>query len=130
MINHKVLIIEDDPNSLKLLQDFLNVKGFQTSYAKDGLTAVEYVKKEKYDIILLDLRLPGQNGYITAEKIRETKYGKNTPILVTTAFSDEQNKLRAYKAGANFIINKPINTRELYYIITNLLQQQNERHDF
>ncbi len=124
MTQYKLLVVEDDPNSALLLKDFFTLKGFITHHVKDGLTAVSKIEAEKYDIIILDLRLPGQNGFVTAEKIRQTPIGMQLPIIVLTAFADSQNRLRAYQAGANFVLSKPVNIKELHYIVNNLLNVQ------
>jgi len=124
MIQHKILIVEDDPNSALLVQDFLTLKGFTTEHVKDGLTAVEKIEAAGYCMVILDLRLPGQNGFVTAEKIRQTAAGVSLPIIVLTAFADTQNKLRAYQSGVNFVLAKPVNIKELYHIVNNLLQLQ------
>lgn len=124
MIRHKILIVEDDPNSALLIKDFLTLKGFTTDHVLDGLTAVEKIEPGDYAMVILDLRLPGQNGFVTAEKIRQTSAGISLPIIVLTAFADTQNKLRAYQSGVNFVLSKPVDIKELYHIVNNLIQLQ------
>lgn len=121
MENKRILIVEDDENSALLLKDFFSIKGFTTSHVKDGITAIDIIKSENFHIIILDLRLPGQNGFVTVEKARQLPGGAKLPIIILTAFADSQNKLRAYQAGANFVLSKPVNIKELYHIIKNLL---------
>lgn len=121
MKDKKILIVEDDDNSALLLKDFFHIKGFVTEHVKDGITAVAKVEAGDIQAIILDLRLPGQNGFVTAEKIRQTPGGTRIPIIVLTAFADSQNKLRAYQAGANYVLAKPVNIKELFNIINNLL---------
>lgn len=122
MRKNRLLLIEDDDNSAKLLLDLLENRDFAIDHVRDGVTAVARVEAAAYDIVILDLRLPGQNGFITAEKIRQTPNGQRTPIIVTTAFADPQYKLRAYQSGANIVLSKPLNIRELLYIVTNQLR--------
>ena len=124
MSHPKILIVEDDPNSALLVKDFLTLKGFNIDHVTDGLSAVETVEATVYSIVILDLRLPGQNGFVTAEKIRQIPSGASVPIIVLTAFADTQNKLRAYQAGVNFVLPKPVNIKELYYVVNNLIQLQ------
>lgn len=118
----KILLVEDDPNSALLVKDFLTLKGFAIDHVKDGITAVERIEDAYYNLVILDLRLPGQNGFVTAEKIRQSAAGASLPIVVLTAFADTQNKLRAYHCGANFVLPKPVNIKELYYIVKNLIE--------
>ncbi len=124
MHQQNILIVEDDPNSALLVKDFLTLKGFATDHVKDGLTAVAKIDTADYCLIILDLRLPGQNGFVTAEKLRQSSAGAFIPIIVLTAFADIPNKLRAYQSGANFVLSKPVNIKELYYIVDNLLKLQ------
>lgn len=123
----KVLIIEDDPNSAKLISDFLKVHGYYIVCVTNGKTALQEVAKEAFDIILLDLRLPGQNGFMVAEHLRQSSFAAPLPIIVISAYTDKQNKLRAYQAGVNYFLSKPINTRELLMIVKNLIQQEREK---
>lgn len=124
MIHPKILIVEDDPNSALLVKDFLTLQGFAIEHVKDGLSAVEKIVTEAFSLVILDLRLPGQNGFVTAEKIRQTTNGAVLPIIVLTAFADTQNKLRAYQAGANLVLAKPVDIKELYHIVNNFIQLQ------
>jgi DNA-binding response OmpR family regulator len=120
----KILIVEDDPNSALLVKDFLTLKGFDIDHVTDGLSAVSKIEANAFSIVILDLRLPGQNGFVTAEKIRQLPVGASVPIIVLTAFADTQNKLRAYQSGVNFVLPKPVNIKELYYVVNNLVQLQ------
>jgi DNA-binding response OmpR family regulator len=121
MEDKRILIVEDDENSALLLKDFFRINGFVADHVKDGITAVSKIETGEFHAIILDLRLPGQNGFVTAEKIRQTAGGTRIPIIVLTAFADSQNKLRAYQAGANYVLAKPVNIKELFHIIKNLL---------
>jgi DNA-binding response OmpR family regulator len=118
---NSILLAEDDYNSALLLKDFFSLKGFAVDHVKDGLSAVSSIMEKPYDIVLLDLRLPGQNGFVTTEKIRQTPQGARVPIIVQTAFADAQNKLRAYQSGINLVIAKPVDIKELFHIVNNLL---------
>jgi DNA-binding response OmpR family regulator len=118
---NRILIVEDDDNSALLLKDYFGIKGLFTDHVKDGITAIHKIGAEEFHAVILDLRLPGHNGFVTAEKIRQTAGGKRIPIIVLTAFADNQNKLRAYQAGANYVLPKPVNIKELFHIINNLL---------
>ncbi len=117
----KVLLVEDEYNSRKLIVDYLSACGFEVEAVDDGLSAIEKIDEHQYDIMILDLRLPGQNGFVVAEQTRRTKNGAELPIVVTSAFTDQANKLKAYQAGANFFLNKPIDLRELKMIVQNIV---------
>ncbi|MDR1069994.1 MAG: response regulator [Gracilibacteraceae bacterium] len=114
-----ILVIEDDRNSRLLLTDFLSAHGWRISAAEDGLTAIELAKKEKFDAVILDLRLPGENGLVVARRLRSRAETAGTPIIVTSAFVDQANKMKAYQAGANFFLGKPVDLEELLHIVQN-----------
>lgn len=119
-----ILLAEDDLYSAKLVNDFLSIHGYHVFCFQDGLSVLEEIQNLKVDLALLDLRLPGKNGFLIAEFLRNNPLFTSLPIIITSAFTDQQNKIRAYEAGANYFISKPINTKELYFIIKNLLNQQ------
>ncbi len=119
MHQQNILIVEDDPNSALLVKDFLTLKGFATDHVKDGLTAVAKIDTADYCLIILDLRLPGQNGFVTAEKLRQSSAGAFIPIIVLTAFADIQTTA-SLSVRRQFVLSKPVNIKELYYIVDNL----------
>ncbi|MDR1605389.1 MAG: response regulator [Gracilibacteraceae bacterium] len=114
-----ILVIEDDRNSRLLIVDFLSAHGWRITEAEDGLTALSLARQEKFDIIVLDLRLPGQNGLVVARQLRQTEETAQVPIIVTSAFVDKANKMKAYQAGANFFLGKPVDLQELLLIVQN-----------
>lgn len=116
-----VLLAEDDSNSSKLIVDYLSAYGCTVHAVYDGLSAIEQINSSDFDIMILDLRLPGQNGFVTAEQTRRIKNSNELPIIVTSAFTDQANKLKAYQAGANFFLGKPIDLVELRMIIKNII---------
>lgn len=119
--NGSILVVEDDPNSSKLLFDLLTAHGYTVTCEITGLAAEQRIKQEKADIVLLDLRLPEQNGFMVAQYIRQNPDTKDIPIIVLSAFCDRQNKLRAYQSGVNFMLSKPFDSSELLMVINNLL---------
>ncbi|MDQ7092854.1 response regulator [Desulfosporosinus sp. PR] len=122
-----ILVVEDDPNSSKLLFDLLTAHGYTVICEITGLAAEQRINQEKADIVLLDLRLPEQNGFMVAQYIRQNPDTKHIPIIVLSAFYDRQNKLRAYQSGVNFMLSKPFDSSELLMIINNLfLIQENK----
>lgn len=116
-----ILLIEDDANSARLVSDYLKANSLNIDCINSGLNILTIIENNKYDLVILDLRIPGQNGFMVAENIRKSPKGVSLPIIVVSAFADEHNKLRAYKAGVNFFLSKPVNNYELLYIVRNLL---------
>lgn len=105
-----ILIIEDDISIAEIERDFLEIEGFQTFIAEDGNTGLKEALSGKYDLILLDIMLPGLDGYDICRKIR----GKTAvPILMVTAKTEEVDKLRGLGIGADDFIEKPFSPTEL-----------------
>ena len=106
----RILIIEDDENILRLEKDYLEANGFETDTAPDGVTGLRFVLDGSYSLVLLDIMLPGLNGFEVCKKIREEK---NIPILLVSAKKDEPDKINGLGFGADDYIVKPFSPSEL-----------------
>ena len=118
----KILIIEDEKvlaDSLKLM---LTSKGFETDAVYDGESGEQYAMLNIYDLIILDIMLPKQNGYQVAKHIREKRNA--APILMLTARSDIEDKVAGLNAGADYYLTKPFDARELLACVNALLRRQ------
>jgi CheY-like chemotaxis protein len=109
----KILIIEDDPVSLKLTSEVLQTGGHVIMLAASADQAIRSLNAVKPDVILLDLRLPGIKGIGVARQCREDSATHNIPIIAVTAFSSDYGQADALGAGCDAYIIKPINTRTL-----------------
>jgi len=109
-MQRKILIVDDEKNIVDILRFNLQREGYQTIEAYDGITAVEMALSEDPDLILLDIMLPGMDGFDVCKKIRQKK---NTPILMLTAREDEIDKILGLELGADDYITKPFSTREI-----------------
>lgn len=106
----RILIIEDDENILRLEKDYLEANGFETDTAPDGVTGLRFALDGDYSLVLLDIMLPGLNGFEVCKKIREEK---NIPILLVSAKKDESDKINGLGFGADDYIVKPFSPSEL-----------------
>lgn len=120
----KILIIEDEPNIIELVGYNLKNSGYDYISAEDGLMGITLVHKEKPDLILLDLMLPGKNGHEICRELREE--GNKTPIIMLTAKSDEVDKILGLEFGADDYITKPFSVRELMARIKAVLRRYEE----
>ena len=122
-----ILIIEDE----KLLADSLKVlledKGFTVDAVYDGETGAAYAELGIYDLLILDVMMPGMDGYQVARQVRAKRFG--TPILMLTAKSDILDRVEGLNAGADYYLTKPFDTRELLACINALLRRQGEQVD-
>ena len=109
-MREKILIVEDEEEIAMLEQDYLEINGFQTRIESDGEQAVELALTGEFDLILLDLMLPGKNGYEVCREIREEV---DIPILMVTARTESVDKIRGLGLGADDYIAKPFDPAEL-----------------
>lgn len=106
----RVLIIEDDQSIAELERDYLEINGFAVEIAEDGTTGLDMVMRKEYDLVLLDLMLPGVDGYTLCKKIRETK---EIPVIMVTAKTADIDKIRGLGLGADDYMTKPFSPQEL-----------------
>lgn len=100
----KILIIEDDEAIAAIERDYLEIDGFQVEIAADGITGLNRGLSGEFDLILLDLMLPGMDGFAVCRKLRESL---NIPILMVTARQEDIDKIRGLGLGADDYIEKP-----------------------
>ncbi len=124
----KILIIEDEPNIRELVLYNLQANGYDGIEAEDGIMGITMVHTEKPDLILLDIMLPGKNGYDICKELRSE--GNNTPIIMLTAKTEEIDKVLGLEFGADDYISKPFGIRELMARIKAVLRRyENVVHD-
>jgi two-component system alkaline phosphatase synthesis response regulator PhoP len=117
----KILVIEDDPAILTGLEASLEEEHYEVSSSSDGQEGYEKAKIEYFDLIILDLMLPGKNGMDVCKDLR--KEGVSTPILMLTSKIDEIDKVLGFELGADDYVTKPFSVRELLARIKALLKR-------
>nr|WP_253938363.1 response regulator transcription factor [Hahella sp. HN01] len=108
----RVLIVEDHRSLAENLFEFLGEERYSLDFAADGLTALHLLATQHYDVIVLDVMLPGVNGFTLCRRIR-TDLGKKTPIILVTARDSIEDKTEGFNSGADDYLVKPFNMREL-----------------
>lgn len=103
-MSKRILIVEDEESIADLERDYLELSGFQVEVANDGETGLNKAMKEEFDLIILDLMLPGVDGF---EICREVRNQKNTPIIMVSAKKDDIDKIRGLGLGADDYMTKP-----------------------
>ena len=106
----KILIIEDEQAIAELEKDYLELSGFDVEVANDGEIGLQKSLEESYDLIILDLMLPGMDGFEICRRVREKK---NTPIIMVSAKKDDIDKIRGLGLGADDYMTKPFSPSEL-----------------
>ena len=104
-----ILYIEDNEQNLYLVTFLLNAKGYRVLQARDGREGIEMAGLHRPDLILLDIQLPGMDGYATAKHLRSNQAVADTPIVALTSYAMAGDREKAFEAGCTGYIEKPIN---------------------
>ena len=123
----KVLIIEAEKLLAQSLKALLEARGFQVETVYDGETGAQYAEMDIYDLLILDVMMPGLNGFEVAKQVRSKRC--SVPILMLTARSDVEDRIAGLNAGADYYLTKPFDTRELIACINALLRRQGGQVD-
>jgi len=107
-----ILLVEDNNNLALNVTEYLESKGYLIDYAADGTIAFNLVLAQTYDVILLDIMLPGMDGFSLCKKLRD-KNGISTPVIMLTAKDTEEDKLKGFGVGADDYLVKPFSLPEL-----------------
>src|SRR6187549_1280038 len=117
----KILLVEDDKSMRFMLQDNLEMAGYAVSAFADGQVAINAFMKEPFDLCLLDVMLPGKDGFSLAQEIR--KLNMAVPIVFLTAKSMKEDRILGFKIGADDYITKPFSIEELLLRIESILKR-------
>ncbi|MFZ5603841.1 MAG: response regulator transcription factor, partial [Pseudomonadota bacterium] len=120
--NARLLLVEDHRALAETILDFLQTVGFETDYAADGLTGLHLACHHHYDLIVLDVMLPGLNGFELCARLRNEK-AITTPVLMLTARDQLQDKLEGFQHGADDYLVKPFDLPELVARLVALLRR-------
>jgi putative two-component system response regulator len=124
-----VLAVDDNEQNLQLLEEYLWSWGYDVVLARDGREAVELYPRHNPSIIVLDVMMPNMDGYEACRLIKGSPAGRTIPILMLTALTGTDDKIRALEAGADDFLNKPINRDELRTRIRSLIRIRNLRKE-
>jgi two-component system cell cycle response regulator len=119
-----VLLVEDNASDAKLISSYLNGQPYRVAAVSSGEEALLLAERKKVDIVLLDIMLPGMNGFEVCKSLRNMEQTRNVQIVIITCLNDLENKLRGIEFGADDFLVKPINCRELTGRINILLKKK------
>ncbi len=112
-ISPTILIVDDNSNNVKIIAITLRAFNYKLVIATNGQSAIEMVEKTRPDLVLMDVMMPGMDGYETCEKIKAKKDNENIPVIFLTALSEKANIIRGFEVGGVDYITKPFNKEEL-----------------
>ncbi|MBA4310525.1 MAG: DNA-binding response regulator [Chlorobiaceae bacterium] len=121
-IGKKILLVEDEESLAIGLEFNLSDEGFVVEWAKDGRKALEFIEKNEYDLIILDIMLPYFNGFQIVEKLRLLY--PQTPVLMLTARASTQDKIKGLELGADDYLTKPFHLKELLLRVKGMLKRK------
>ncbi|MBM4024606.1 MAG: response regulator [Planctomycetes bacterium] len=117
-----ILVVDDDPQNLELVQAYLEDIECRTEAARDGLEALELVAREKPDLILLDVMMPKMSGFEVCRRLKEDPQTSTIPIIMVTALNEFGDIERGIDSGTDDFVSKPINKLELLTRIRTMLK--------
>ena len=117
----KILIVDDEPDLLEMVQISLETEGYECIVAYDGFRALDRARKEKPDLIILDVMLPGLNGYKVCRLLKFDEQYKHIPIIMLTAEAQEKDRLTGEETGADYYMTKPFEADKLIAKVSEFL---------
>jgi len=122
MKKYRILVVDDEEIMRSSLSDWLKENGYEAMAVEDGYKAIEQVKREDYDLAIVDLKMPGMDGIETMKKINKIK--SDLPVIIITAYATIETAVLAMKEGAADYIVKPFNPEEINLLINKILEHQ------
>jgi DNA-binding response OmpR family regulator len=123
-IAKKILVVEDDPSFQRYLDFLFNKEGYQVILASNGLEGLRKARQESPDLLILDVMLPGLDGFEVCHRLREEPTTAKLPILMLSAKGQDADKISAERVGANIFLVKPVDRKILLDTVTQLLGGQ------
>lgn len=123
-MKEKILIVEDNPLNMRLIEMTLRPKGYRLLGATDGEKALDMAIRENPDLIIMDISLPKVSGLEVTKRLRQMPAFDHIPIIAVTAHAMKGDEAKIIDAGCDAYLPKPINTRQLPVVITELLLQR------
>jgi two-component system sensor histidine kinase/response regulator len=108
-----ILIVDDNPQNLQVLANLLQEEHYEIEFAINGESTLEWLQNKQFDIILLDINMPGMNGFEVCKRIRSDKETQDIPIIFLSAEAERESILKGFEVGAQDFVIKPFDSREL-----------------
>jgi CheY-like chemotaxis protein len=109
----RILFVDDLPDTRDVFRLAFGIQGHNTRLASNGREAVDAVGEESFDAIIMDVEMPEMNGFEAVKNIRQLEFGRSVPIIMFTAYGDNEAQEKAAESGADLLLHKPILPQEL-----------------
>jgi len=119
-----VLVVDDDEDNIRIVSSILLARGFEVRLARDGRSALESIRQQRPDLVLLDVLMPGLDGMQVLDHIRANPQSSSVPVIMLTAKTTDQDLLDGYRSGASYYVTKPFTSRQLLYAIALVLGRE------
>jgi CheY-like chemotaxis protein len=116
-----VLVVDDDEDNIRILSTILLARGFEVRLARDGHGALESIRQQRPDLIVLDVMMPGIDGIQVLAALRADVQTRGVPVILVTAKTGDQDLLEGYRYGADYYVTKPFTSRQLLYAVSLVL---------
>lgn len=118
LFDYPILVVDDNPNNLQVVGKILRKEGFSVEFATNGETALEWARHQEFNLILLDIMMPGMSGYEVCKKLKQIEGYKEVPVIFLTAKTDAESVVKGFDLGAVDYVTKPFNRKELLARVT------------
>jgi len=112
-LRQRILCVDDDPLNLRIYEAMLLPKGFDIIKAENGSEALEIIAKEQVDLVLLDVMMPGMNGFEVCRRLKDSPATAPIPVILISALNDSESRDRGLQAGSSLFLTKPIAHEDL-----------------
>ncbi|GAM75798.1 response regulator receiver [Vibrio ishigakensis] len=120
---HTILVVDDAPANIRLITSYLKNQ-YRVLAATSGESALQIIKKQNTDLVLLDINMPGMNGFETCERIKSTPESQSLPVILISSSVDEDSVKKSSTVGASYCLQKPLVGEDLLTNIENLLSNK------
>lgn len=123
----KILLVDDQPKNIQVAGTMLSANGYEVEIATDGFRALEWLGEESFDLVLLDVMMPGMDGFETCRKLKQLPGGPDIPVIFLTAKSDTESLVEGFEAGGVDYLAKPFQSEELLVRVRTHLEMKQMR---
>jgi CheY-like chemotaxis protein len=120
-MKHRILVVDDNPDSVTIMRGILEGRGYEVASAAGGVEALQFLATETVDIVLLDVMMPEMSGMEVLQRIKDDAATGRLPVILVTAKTQDEDVLSGYQYGADYYITKPFTAKQLVYGIELIL---------